>query len=152
MDTQTSTAAAADIARRVLAPSAADNDKHGRFSSEAVEALGKARLLGLMLPTDIGGAGLGPRAFASVVATLAEADASVAMVFLMHTVASLTVAAAPRTPGIARVLVEMAAGSHLSTLAFSETGSRSHFWAPVSRAVSLDGAGVRVAASKSFVT
>jgi alkylation response protein AidB-like acyl-CoA dehydrogenase len=152
MDTHTVKTAATDIAQRVLAPTAADNDKLGRFSTDAVHALGKAGLLGLMLPADVGGAALGPQAFATVVATLAEADASVAMVFLMHTVASLTVAAATRTPAIDRVLSEMTAGRHLSTLAFSETGSRSHFWAPVSRAVSLNGAGVRIAASKSFVT
>jgi alkylation response protein AidB-like acyl-CoA dehydrogenase len=49
------------------------------------------------------------------------------------------------------LLRDAAAGRHLSTLAFSEKGSRSHFWAPVSRA-QTDGAGVRLNASKSFVT
>jgi len=44
-----------------------------------------------------------------------------------------------------------AAGTHLSTLAWSEQGSRSHFWAPVSQAA-RDGAGVRISAQKSFVT
>ena len=34
-------------------------------------------------------------------------------------------------------------GEHLSTLAFSERGSRSHFWAPVSRAAPANG-GVRL--------
>jgi alkylation response protein AidB-like acyl-CoA dehydrogenase len=152
MDTQTATGAAADIANSVLKPAAADNDKQGRFSSEAVEALGRAGLLGLMLPAEVGGAALGPGAFAGVVAALAEADASVAMVFLMHSLASLTVVAAPRTPALARVIADIAAGRHLSTLAFSETGSRSHFWAPVSRAVSLNGTGARITARKSFVT
>src|SRR5690606_31011830 len=37
------------------------------------------------------------------------------------------------------------------TLAFSEKGSRSHFWAPVSKAVAADGA-VRIRADKSWVT
>jgi alkylation response protein AidB-like acyl-CoA dehydrogenase len=152
MDIQTAATAAADIAQNVLAPAAADNDKRGRFSTEAVEALGHAGLLGLMLPAEVGGASLGPRAFADVVAALAEADASVAMVFLMHTLASLTVAAAPRTAALEGVLTEMAAGRHLSTLAFSETGSRSHFWAPISRAVTLNGSGARISARKSFVT
>ena len=46
----------------------------------------------------------------------------------------------------------MAAGRHLSTLAFSEAGSRSHFWVPVSRAESLNGSGARLTARKSFVT
>jgi alkylation response protein AidB-like acyl-CoA dehydrogenase len=67
----------------VLAPAARQNDKEGRFSTEAVDILGRAGLLGLTLSTEFGGAGLGPRIFASVVATLAEADASVAMVYAL---------------------------------------------------------------------
>ena len=46
---------------------------------------------------------------------------------------------------------EIAAGRHLSTLAFSERGSRSHFWAPVSTATAVDD-GVRLDAAKSWVT
>ncbi len=152
MNAETATSAASSIARDVLAPAAAENDKHGRFSTEAVEELGRSGLLGLMLPADVGGAALGPRAFADVVAALSEVDASVAMVFLMHTLASVTVAAAPRTPALEEVLKAMASGAHLSTLAFSEAGSRSHFWAPVSRAESLNGSGVRMSSRKSFVT
>src|SRR5258707_822492 len=66
--------------------------------------------------------------------------------------AALTIAAAKRTSPIERVLNDMAGGRHLSTLAFSEAGSRSHFWAPVSRAVSVNGSGVALSARKSFVT
>ena len=152
MNVESAASAASAIARTVLAPSAADRDKQGRFSTEAVEELGRAGLLGLMLPVDVGGSLLGPRAFAGVVAALAEVDASVAMVFLMHTLASVTIAAAPRTAALEEVLRAMAGGRHLSTLAFSETGSRSHFWAPISRAESLDGGGARLSARKSFVT
>ncbi len=152
MNAQIAADAASAIARNVLAPAAADNDKLARFSTEAIEKLGDAGLLGLMLPVDVGGSALGPRAFADVVRALAEVDASVAMVFLMHTLASVTIAAAPRTVTLEDVLKAMASGRHLSTLAFSETGSRSHFWAPVSRAKNLNGSGARLAARKSFVT
>ena len=152
MNAQSATSAASRIAQDVLAPAAADNDKQARFSTDAVEALGRAGLLGLLLPADVGGAALGPRAVADVITVLAEVDASVAMVFLMHTVASASVAAAPRTAALEDVLKAMAGGTHLSTLAFSEAGSRSHFWAPVSRAESLNGSGVRLGARKSFVT
>jgi alkylation response protein AidB-like acyl-CoA dehydrogenase len=152
MNVEIASSAASAIARGVLAPAAADNDKQGRFSTEAIEALGQAGLLGLMLPARVGGASLGPRAFADVVATLAAVDASVAMVFLMHTLASVIIAAAPRTEALEEVMKAMASGRHLSTLAFSEAGSRSHFWAPVSRAESLNGNGARLSAHKSFVT
>lgn len=141
------------IASRVLAPTAAQNDKAGRFSTEAVEALGESGLLGLTLPEDMGGSGLGPRTFAAVVSTLAEADASAAMVYIMHILGAATIAAAHGGPtqAITPILREIGAGRHLSTLAFSEAGSRSHFWAPVSRA-QRNGSGVRISAKKSFVT
>lgn len=144
---------AQEIAGRVLAPSAGQNDKAGRFSTEAVGALGESGLPGLMLPMDVGGSGLGPRTFAAVTALLAEADASVAMVYLMHILGTATISSA--RPGAAEavkpILREIAAGRHLSTLAFSEAGSRSHFWAPVSRA-HRNGKGVSVSARKSWAT
>jgi alkylation response protein AidB-like acyl-CoA dehydrogenase len=151
MNHETALSKAKEIADRVLGPAAGQNDKEGRFSIEAVDALGEAGFLGLMLPLEFGGKGLGPRTFAAVTATLAEADASVAMVYLMHVCASATIAAARPGAAVGQVLKEIAAGRHLSTLAFSEAGSRSHFWAPVSRA-RRNGTSVRITAKKSWVT
>lgn len=144
---------AREIASHSLAPSAGQNDKAGRFSTEAVASLGESGLLGLMLPADVGGSGLGPRTFAAVTATLAEADASVAMVYLMHILGAATIVAVrpSAAQAVTPILQEIAAGRHLSTLAFSEPGSRSHFWTPVSRA-RRNGSGVRVSAKKSWVT
>ena len=144
---------AQEITSRVLAPSAGQNDKAGRFSTEAVVSLGESGLLGLMLPGEVGGLGLGPRTLAAVIATLAETDASVAMVYLMHILGTTAIAAARPVvaQAVAPILREIAAGRHLSTLAFSEAGSRSHFWAPLSRA-HRNGNGVRISAKKSWVT
>jgi len=144
---------AQEIASRVLAPLAGQNDKAGRFSTEAVASLGESGLLGLMLSVDVGGSGLGLRTLAAVIAALAEADASVAMIYLMHILGTAMIASA--RPGAAQatasILREIGAGRHLSTLAFSEAGSRSHFWAPISRA-HRNGNGVRISAKKSWVT
>jgi alkylation response protein AidB-like acyl-CoA dehydrogenase len=73
-------ASAKYIAETVLAPSARQNDREGRFSIEAISALGEAGLLGLTLPEEVGGCGLGLHSFSGVMAAIAEADASVAMV------------------------------------------------------------------------
>src|ERR1700694_4018830 len=153
MNHETALSKAREIADRVLAPAASQNDKEGRFSTEAVDALGRVGLLGLTLPAEFGGAGLGPRTFAAVIATLAEADASVAMVYLMHILGAATISAArpSAAQAVTPILREIGAGRHLSTLAFSEAGSRSHFWAPVSRA-HRNGDGVRISAKKSWVT
>jgi len=104
---------AKDIADRVLAPAARQNDKEGRFSPEAIKALGPAGLLGLMLPADVGGSALGPRTFAAVISAIAEADASVAMVYLMHVCAAATIAAARNGATVAPTVTEIAAGRHL---------------------------------------
>src|SRR5580693_2871641 len=106
MNHETALSKATEIAASVLAPAARQNDKEGRFSSEAVDALGRAGLLGLMLPAELGGSGLGPRSFAAVTAALAEADASVAMVYLMHICAVATIAAAPPGAAVEPILRE----------------------------------------------
>ena len=134
-----------------VAPHASRNDKEGRFPQEAVAALGAAGLLGLTVPTALGGLGEGPRAFAGVVAALAEHDPSVAMIYVMHVCGTATMLTAPKSATISAMIKDVAAGKHLSTLAFSERGSRSHFWAPVSKA-QKDGNGVSISASKSWVT
>lgn len=151
MDAATAVARARELAEQALAPDAARCDKEGRFSTQAVAALGRAGLLGLILRSGGGRPAPGARAFAETTAALAEADASVAMVFVMHVLGTVTIAAAPPTPELQQVLADIEAGGHLTTLAFSEPGSRSHFWAPVSRAVAVEGA-VELTARKSWVT
>ncbi len=140
-----------EVADVILTPGAWQNDKEACFPADAIAALGRSGLLGLGLPADVGGSALGMRDFADVMIVLAEADASAAMVYLMHTLAAATIASAPRNETFTEALREIAAGRHLSTLAFSEAGSRSHFWAPVSRA-EANGAGVVLSAKKSWVT
>ena len=151
MNHETAVSSAQEIADRILAPAARQNDKEARFSSEAIAALGPAGLLGITLPSEVGGSALGPRTLAAVIATFAEADASAAMVYLMHVCATATIAAARPGAAVAQTLKDISAGKHLTTLAFSEAGSRSHFWAPLSRAKRNDVA-VHLTAKKSWVT
>ena len=123
---------AREIAGRVLAPSAGQNDKAGRFSTEAIAALGESGLLGLLLPVDFAGAGLGPRTFAVVMATLAEADASVAMVYLMHILGTTAISAArPSAAGARAHIGEMVRAaiyprSHSVKLARAVTSGRQY--------------------------
>ena len=98
----------------------------------------RAGLLGLAVPERFGGAGAGPTEIAEAVERIAGACASTGMVFVMHVVAMQTLAAGtadgePDGPKHA-ALAAAARGEHLSTLAYSERGSRGHFWAQVSRA------------------
>lgn len=134
----------------VATKSARDVDAIGRFPDESVAALRESGLLGLTLPTEIGGLSAGPAELVEVISSLAAACGSTAMIYLMHVSAAMSIAAAP-PPGLPELLPELASGRALATLAFSEVGSRSHFWAPVSRA-ERTGAGLGLRARKSFVT
>jgi len=142
---------ARELASKIAAPNAARHDKERSFPSETLQALAEAGLLGLMVPTDRGGLGLGVREFRDVVVALAEADASAAMIYVMHVCGTACLLTAPRTTAIDAVVSDIAKGKHLTTLAFSERGSRSHFWAPVSRAT-RSGNGATLTAFKSWVT
>jgi len=134
--------AARDNARQV--------DADAAFPRAAVDALRGSGLLGLTLPADVGGMGRGPEEFADVLTQLAAACGSTAMVYLMHVSAAMAVAAAA-PPGRPDLLRRLANGDLLTTLALSETGSRSHFWAPVSQA-EVDGDTIRLKVRKSWVT
>ena len=112
---------------------AAEVDAQARFPKEGMDALAKAGLWGLCVPAALGGQGAGPHAFCAVVEEVAQACASTAMVYVMHVTAAQMIAASSTLAGKDQVLKDVAAGRHLTTLAFSEKGSRSQFWAPVSK-------------------
>ena len=120
---------------------------NGDFPTATVDALRETGLLGLISSVDMGGMGQGPRAAAQVVERLARECASSAMVTCMH----YSGAAVIEQYGNEETRRELAAGNHLSTLAFSEAGSRSHFWAPLSTA-EAGPSGIKLNAHKSWVT
>jgi len=122
-------------------------DELGEFPRRSMEALGQSGLLGLVSATKVGGLGEGPRAAAFTVERIARECGSTAMVLCMHYCGTHVL----ETFGPESVLRDIAAGKHLSTLAFSEAGSRSQFWAPVSTAERKNG-NVVLSAKKSWVT
>ena len=130
-----------------VAPAAAGVDEQGRFPRESVDALAEAGMLGLTSAAELGGGGQGMRAAAEVVERLAATCGSTAMVVLMHYAATAVI----EGHGPEAVRREIAEGRHLTTLAFSEAGSRSHFWAPMSSAAGNNGH-VQLDARKSWVT
>jgi len=134
----------------IAAKNALDVDVEGRYPAEAVQALRESGLLGLTVPTEAGGLGGGPHELVATVGALAGVCGSTAMIYLMHVSAVMPVAVAP-PPDLPKLLTQLADGSTLGSLAFSEAGSRSHFWAPVSKAT-RDGDTVRLQARKSWVT
>ena len=123
----------------VVAPAAAEVDRTGAYPRSALDALAAAGLLGLVSSTEVGGQGEGPRAATAVVQALAEHCGSTAMVVMMHYCGTAVLEA----HGPREVRESIARGEYVATLAFSEAGSRSMFWAPMSTAVPA-GVGVRL--------
>jgi alkylation response protein AidB-like acyl-CoA dehydrogenase len=135
------------ICAETVAPDAPHIDQHGAFPERSIKALSQAGLMGAVSAPEVGGLGLGVRGAAAIVKRLARDCGSTAMVVCMHYCGTAVIEAfGPR-----EIRTAAASGTHLSTLAFSEVGSRSHFWAPVGTAT-RDGEHVVLEARKSWVT
>jgi isovaleryl-CoA dehydrogenase len=132
----------------VIAPRAPETDTAGVFPRAQTEALGEAGLLALTVPTDLGGGGGGLREAAHAAREIGAVCGSTAMVLTMHYAATAALAAADDR----RTLAAIASGHHLATVAFSEAGSRSQFWTPMSTATAQADGTVRLDARKSWVT
>jgi isovaleryl-CoA dehydrogenase len=106
-----------------IAESAAAVDRDGSFPETSIAALRSAGLLGALSAAESGGLGLGLPGAARIVRRVAEECGSTAMVLTMH-YCGVAVLEAYAGMDVRR---EAATGAHLSTLAFSEAGSRSLF-------------------------
>ncbi|HEX5430320.1 MAG TPA: acyl-CoA dehydrogenase family protein [Bryobacteraceae bacterium] len=137
------------ICRDCIAPAAATVDRTGQFPNLSIQSLKSAGLLGAISSPGAGGLGMDLGGAAAIVKRVAEECGSTAMVLCMHYCgAAVLEAYAPMD-----VRRAVAAGQHLSTLAFSESGSRSHFWAPQGTAAPAAHNGhVSLNARKSWVT
>ena len=131
----------------VVAPAAIETDRTGAYPRAALDAMGAAGLLGLISAREVGGLGEAHRAATLVVERLAQYCASTAMVVCMHYAGTAFIEA----HGSRAVREAIAAGKHVTTLAFSEAGSRSHFWATMSSATRVNGH-VELDARKSWIT
>jgi len=136
------------IATEVVAPQAAAVDREGTLPKASIDRLAAEGLLGLISAREVGGMGKSPGLAALVVERLARECGSTAMVLTMHYAGTTVV----EKHGSTETRRAIAAGRHLSTLAFSEIGSRSHFWAPVGTATRGADGRITLNARKSMVT
>jgi alkylation response protein AidB-like acyl-CoA dehydrogenase len=135
------------VVTSVVASNAEAVDREARFPDDNLKELKNVGVLGLTVSSGHGGGGGSMADAAAVIERLAGVCGSTAMVVLMHYAATAIVEA----HGPDDVRRAIGGGDHLTTLALSEAGSRSHFWAPGSTATA-DGDEVRLDAHKSWVT
>ncbi|MHB8499577.1 MAG: acyl-CoA dehydrogenase family protein [Candidatus Acidiferrales bacterium] len=139
--------AAIERVAQVASQNAVDVDTTGSFPRQTIDSLAQEGLLGLISAQEVGGRGAGLRQASAVIEQLGTSCASSALVTMMHYCAAAVVEA----HGPMELRRDIAGGRSLGTLAFSETGSRSHFWTPLSTATAR-GEDVLLNASKSWVT
>ncbi len=85
------------LSREMLHANADQVDQSRQFPRENLTALGKAGVLGLLVPNQFGGAGAGLAEMSQVIEMQAQNCASTAMVTLMHFCATAVIAAKAAT-------------------------------------------------------
>ena len=121
-------AAAADA---TIAPQAARVDADAAFPAQSIAALGDRGLLGLTVPSAYGGPRYGLRTMAAAIDTVAQRCSSTAMVYLMHLCGVACYVTRQTGPSDLPCGRGGAASLHAG---LQRARSRSHFWAPISRA------------------
>jgi alkylation response protein AidB-like acyl-CoA dehydrogenase len=129
-------------------PRAEQVDETGEFPKVSLDALAASGVMGLPMAESVGGGGGELADAVMVVRKLAGACGSTAMIVLMHYAAAALI----DRHGPEEIRKEIAAGEHLTTLAFSEPGSRSQFWVPLGTATASTPGRVRLDAAKSWIT
>ncbi len=134
-----------------VAERAAAVDRERAFPRASLGVLADAGMLGLSVPSALGGAGAGLRALADACEAVGGACASTGMTYLMHVVTAATIAGGGG-PRAGELLSELAGGERIGTRAFSERATGAHFHAPELRARPAGDGRVRISGRKSFVT
>ncbi|MBN1860082.1 MAG: acyl-CoA dehydrogenase [Candidatus Thermoplasmatota archaeon] len=73
-----------EFAEKEIAPVAADLDKKGEYPSKILEKMAKLGLLGIIIPTEYGGAGLDVITYATVIEEISKKCASTGVITSVH--------------------------------------------------------------------
>ncbi len=106
----------------VAAPAADEVDREARFPREAIAALRAERMLSVLVPVELGGAGAGIADVASAVEALGRHCASTAMVYAMHQIQVASLVRHGRSAWAREYLRELTDRELLLASATTETG------------------------------
>jgi acyl-CoA dehydrogenase len=116
----------AEIAKRIgstiAGPLAAEVDRDARFPTEAFEALRAERMLSVLVPTDLGGAGASITQVAAAVEELGRHCASTAMIYAMHQIQVASIVRHGDSAWMRDYLAQVAEHELLLASATTETG------------------------------
>ena len=143
---------AAEYAERELAPHAARLDAEERFPDEAIRAAAEAGFLGLVVPEEYGGAGLGNLHAAIMLEEINAVDASVGVTISVHmSLVSSVVARYGNDDQKQRWLPDLASGARIGAYCLTEPEVGSDAASIRTRAEKVDG-GWKISGTKAWIT
>ncbi|MBV5320668.1 MAG: acyl-CoA/acyl-ACP dehydrogenase [Sulfuricurvum sp.] len=134
-----------------VAPYTVQADREGVFPKEAYTALKKEGYTGLLVPKEYGGASGSIVDHVETCMALGSVCATTALCYMMHNVATMSIVAFGTSEQKEFYLPKIASGELALALAFSETGTGTHFYNPEIKAVKTEN-GYLLNGKKSFVT
>ena len=140
-----------EFAKKELEPTAEERDQTGTFSREIFNKLGTQMLTGMIIPQDLGGAGMDMMSYSIVIEALAKICASTAITLENHTTLGTYPIIKYGTPEQKEKFVkQLAAGSKLGAFAVTEANAGSDISAIETTAV-LDGNDYVINGKKMFI-
>jgi acyl-CoA dehydrogenase len=143
---------AREFARGEILPGAPARDRSHEFPSELVAKLAELGLLGVFIPSDLGGSGLDVLAYVLALEEIAYADAGVGVVMsVQNSLASWPILKFGTDQQRRRYLPKMASGEWIGCYALTEPMAGSDAGALRTR-VSKDASGYRLSGTKMWIT
>ncbi|MGD0799433.1 MAG: acyl-CoA dehydrogenase family protein [Acidobacteriaceae bacterium] len=140
------------FAEREIAPDVARWDEASEFPADAVRKLGPMGLMGVILPEDLGGAGLGYVEYVLAIEELSRVDGSIGIIVAAHTsLCTNHIMVAGTDAQRRRWIPALASGQFLGCWGLTEPGSGSDAGGARTTAVRTD-AGWALNGAKTFIT
>lgn len=139
------------LSRDVLAPQAAEADANERVSDDVIATLGEVGVLGLNLPAEYGGPGVGSVAMSHMVAAVAEGCGSTASIITAHYLATDAVLLGGTDAQRQAILPAAADGQLIGAFGLTEPGAGSNPAEMSTRAERTE-TGWRLKGTKHFIT
>ena len=141
-----------ELAQGTALPLAAEVDREHRFPEEAIRAASEAGLMGVLIPSEFGGAGLDALAFAICIEEFAQACASTSVIVDVHTsVGSEPILLFGTEQQKRKWLPKLASGELLGAFALTESASGSDA-ASLKTSARRIGGGYVLNGTKVFIT
>lgn len=140
-----------EFSKKHIAPFTANVDEKAQFPVESFEAIKKEKITGLIVPKEFGGLGYGLEEHTQTVLAFATSCATTALCYMMHNVATMCIVAFGSSEMKNEYLPKIANGELILALAFSETGTGTHFYQP-EISVTKNADSLFMNGRKSFVT